>query len=201
MKKMLVLLAGMAMVCSCSNDDDNNQEGEFFNLEEGNMWVYKNYTNGMEEGQETFRGMDTVRVVGHEMIDGQTYHKVTHTNHYVSDNYSEELLRVNEQGHLVNPSGKVVHPGTDASYQFTQPVSQGSMLYQLEGVADLTIEGQQYTVYPYEGYYTPTEPEGPPAGVGESINYDTQVGVALYRCRFISGPTYLESRLVYYELN
>ena len=200
MKKMLVLLAGLAMVCSCNNDDDSNQEEEFFNLQEGNMWVYKNYTTN-EEGQEAFHGTDTVRVVGMEIVDGQTYHKVTHTNHYVSNNDSEELLRVNEEGHLVNPSGKVVHPGTDDTYQFTRPEYEGSMFYQLQDVANLTIEGHQYTVYPYEGYYTPIEPEGPPAGVGESINYDSNVGVALYRCRFISGPTYLESRLVHYELN
>lgn len=201
MKKIFVFAAMMAVLISCSNDDNQNPDDEFFNLAEGNLWVYKHYNvNGY--GIETFTGsIDSVRITGQEVIDGKTYYKFTHTNDFNSGQPAEELYRVDNNGHLVSPSGFVKHPGIDTAYQFTRPEQLGSLLYQLQDAVTLIVEGQEYTAYPYEGYYTPDEPDGPTAGVGESVIYDPEVGVVAYRCRYLSGQGYKEDRLVYYELN
>lgn len=206
MKKMLVVLAGMAMVCSCSNDDDNNQEAEFFNLEEGNMWVYKRY-NVNAEGVENTSGItDTVRVVGQEVVDGETYFKLTHTKPFISGEGTEELLHVDENGHLARLSGRVVHPGIDNAYRSTDSLSQGFfsygvMDYQLYPNEDLMVEGTSYWVSPYIGYLTTPESEGPPEGIGAITSYTQGIGIVLKRIRFVSSLAYIEDRLVYYELN
>jgi len=64
MKKIFLFGAITAMLVSCNNDDNQNPNDEFFNLAEGNLWVYKRY-NVNASGGETFTGaIDSVRIIG-----------------------------------------------------------------------------------------------------------------------------------------
>lgn len=74
---MFAFIAVSAMLISCSSDDDNENSPAFFNLAEGNLWVYKNYTV-REDGTSSFSGrIDSIRVTGEEIIDGITYTGLT----------------------------------------------------------------------------------------------------------------------------
>lgn len=106
--------------------------------------------------------------------------------------------------HLVNQDGLVIHPGTDAEYQFTHLINDGQtgeVVFQLQDAVDITVEGQVYNVLPYIGYFTPTNPNSPLEGIGANRSYKAGVGIVLSSARFVSAPIYVEDRLVYYELN
>lgn len=123
MKKIVAFLVIGAMLVSCSNDD--NQKDEFFNLAEGNVWVYKQYFGRSFEDPGTFTGMtDTVRVVGQRYVNGKKYYEITHS-YKAYDEFVDTFLRVNEKGHLVNHNDQVIHPGIDKNYQFTQVFNLG----------------------------------------------------------------------------
>lgn len=199
MKKIIAFLAIGAMLVSCSNDDDNQNE-EFFNLAEGNFWVYKRYSASPENPAGVFINIiDTVRVEGQQIINGVSYYRITHsvTNSF---NGHDEFLRVNEKGHLVRPNGFVMHPGTDKIYQHTQK-NEGESWgtdYQLEEVKNIIVEGKNYMVYPYVGYFTSTSPV--PPGIGTFESYQKGLGLVVRHCRFVSSTAYFEDRLISYQV-
>lgn len=205
MKKLIAFAAIAALLASCSGDDSTPVENEeFFPLAEGNLWVYKRY-DVSASGLETTSGrIDSVRVIGYYTSGGKTYSDLRHRIYNGSgapiDQWNE-LLRIDENGHLVNSGGKVVHPGNDADYQYTRPEVMGTMAYQVEEITDMTVEGQNYTVIPFTGYYTPDPGMNIPAGIGERVSLQPEIGIIIHHCRYLSSPAYFEDRLVYYELN
>ena len=209
MKKVLALLAFATVFVSCSDDDATSPpEIPFFNLAEGSEWVYKRYHQDLQSGEYNFNGrVDSVKVTGQQQIGGQNYIVLNHrvyTNGIFNEE-NNEYLRVNEDGHLVNSDGLVKHPGTDAEYEYTRPEvisaqAVGNVTYQLLPLQEIAVEGADYSVYPYSGYYTPSGNAGP-AGVGHVLNYQPGIGLILEKCRYVSAELYYEDRLVYYELN
>jgi hypothetical protein len=198
MKKIVLVLALAFFVMSCSNDD-NNTNNKFFNLKVGSQWVYKRYDVN-NEGTESYRGeIDTVKVVGVESINGKDFYRLTHSDHQFLD---YELLRVNEKGHLVSPKEFVVHPGTDKSYTASRDVlnGNGTINYTLKVVSSITIEGKNYEIYPYSGYYTPNPGQSGTEGEGVVEAYSKNVGFVIRRCKYLSGTAYFEYRLVSYDL-
>ncbi|MES2486703.1 MAG: hypothetical protein V4581_12250 [Bacteroidota bacterium] len=200
MKKFLVLVALLPLALSCSNDDDATPETPFFNLAEGNMWVYRRY-NPDQNGNATVptNDIDTVRVVGQEVIEGETYFKLTHSY------YIEEIdyLRIDTQGHLVAPGGYVYHPGTDLNYTYSRPFEPyGTFDYYFDDQEyTYNVMGQQYSIRGYVNYFTPHEGGQGYEGKGTLLAYQPGIGVVVNRNRFLSGPIYFEDRLEYYELN
>jgi hypothetical protein len=117
MKKYFAFLALSAMLVSCSDDDTQpvQQDEPFFNLTEGNYWIYKRYGVNDDISVETYMGIDSVRVSGQELIEGNSYYKLEHwtPGNATAEAYLEftDYVRVNEQGRLVRPNGFVIHPG------------------------------------------------------------------------------------------
>lgn len=185
---------------SCSNDDDKNKE-EFFNLKVGNEWVYKRYDVDNQGIESTYEGynIDTVKVVGKEIIDGNEYFKLTHSNYLFDD---EELLRVDENGYLVSSDGYVVHPGIDKDYNEVRDVLNGNGVinYTLKEVTSIAVENKNYEVYPFSGYYTPNPGNLGTEGVAAIEAYSKGVGLVIRRYKYLAGMAYFEYRLVSYDL-
>ncbi|MGQ2985258.1 hypothetical protein [Flavobacterium sp.] len=209
MKKLIALVAITALMASCADDDTNNNGDEgFFALTEGNLWVYKLYSVSAE-GIETSSGqIDSVRITGQQIVDGDTYFNFNHKIYTGSGFLTEErdeLLRVNEQGHLITNHGIVIHPGMDTEYQYiseiSHPVGGGSVIWQLEENINVTVEGNNYTVAPYTGYFTPVPIVNYPAGMACKTSYESGVGIVLEHRRLTNSMAYFEDRLIYYELN
>ena len=200
MKKIVTLMTLVIALSSCSNDDDKNKE-EFFNLKVGNEWVYKSYTiNG---NQEKYSGRtDTVKVVGIENIDGKEYFKLTGSDGLLD---GEALLRIDESGHLINSLGRVLHPGTDSSFTETRPANSnydfGTTTFTLKDKTTMAVEGENYEVSPYSGYFTPYPDKDLPEGEGVVKGYSPGIGFVIKKYRYISTATgFIEYRLVSYDL-
>lgn len=205
MKKIIAITLLSVMLFSCSDDDSDSPtstEESFFNLAEGNIWVYKRY-RGIDATTpaEFTNTIDSVRVTGTAVIDGENYYRLSHRE-YNSGLFSserDEFLRVNTHGHLVNGNGFVVHPGIDATYQFTDVTEYGNVHYQLETQITTEVEDATYLIYPYVGYFDPAV-TAIPEGLGCVFSYQSGVGLIVSRNRFVPNTGYFEDRLVHYEV-
>ena len=194
----MLLIAVTLTSCSTDSNSDNNS---FFNLHEGNLWVYKRYTSYDNVNYTATTYIDSVRVTGDTLINNLTYAKVVHTAYY----NPKEYLRVDSNGHLVDQSGYVHHPGTDTNYQNIRPViiggtqNVGSLTEQLQSPFTTTIEGLDYFVYPYYGTFISTEANIPNNYI--FYQYEENTGLVCQRIVALSGYESLEDRLIYHELH
>ncbi|MFN8326189.1 MAG: hypothetical protein U0T80_10690 [Flavobacteriaceae bacterium] len=207
MKKILFLLLAAVIFTSCSTDSDST-DSSFFNLNNGNLWVYKRYyssdnINYMASGQ-----IDSVRVEGDTVINSISYSKLVHRI-YQANVFSyqrKDFLKVDTNGHLVNETGYVLHPGTDMSYQGFRNVTfgqesntVGTITEQLQNPFETNVEGVSYYVYSYYGNFISSVASIP----NNYIFYQCKEGVGLVNqhCSSVSGTLCYEDRLVYYDLN
>jgi hypothetical protein len=210
MKKLVALVAVAGLFLSCSDDDTKPtpEEKPFFNLHEGNLWVYKRFIQNHDGVFVPSGRIDSVRITSQELIDGKSYSKLQRKiyNNNVFAEMEEEFVRIDENGHLVTDSGVVKHPGTDEGLEYTyiQYVSSrpiGEVSYTLLAPQEITVEEKQYTVYPYSGYYTPYPGNNGNEGIGNVINYQAGLGIVSERTRYVHGEEFLENRLIDYKLN
>ena len=202
MKKMLAFVAMSATLLSCSNDDDSPKE--FFNLKEGNLWVYKRYFSDSEGQNFVFRDqIDSVTVTGQEVINGLSYSILHHTNSFGSNSETYQYLRVDENGHLVNERRFVLHPGTDTEYTFKRTLAfseviHGEITHVMEAQKNVTVEGNNYEIYPFVQYLEPIT--NIPGGNAGGYSYAKGIGIVLSWDRYLSTLSYIEDRLVSYDL-
>lgn len=216
------LLSIFFIFLSCENDDSSNTTTNFFNLSVGNEWVYKVYHNTPQsESELIFSGRtETVKIVDIVEHQGFTFYKKqtqrTNSNETFSISYS--YLRINNSGHLIElefnsdniydypteiteETGTVLHPGNDESFIGVIDRFFGSLEFKLYSSENISVEDNNYYVYPYRGILTPSEgfeylaekqPEycyQPNIGLVKSVIYGVAYGYAT------------ESRLVSYEVN
>lgn len=204
MKKYVIFAAFAALLVACSDDDNNNQnreenQKEFFNLKEGNMWVYKRYQSDNEGNNPVFINItDTVRIVGEKVSEGKEYFEVTHTNPSIGYN-NNEYWRVNEIGHLVDTLQNVVHPGKDKAYVKENVYDSYRLNFYTKENQQIIIENKSYNIYPYVGVATGIG-TSLPEGEGFHIYYAPEIGIVQRRVKFISTKSYFEDRLVSYDL-
>lgn len=209
MKKVLALFALTTVFVSCSDDDSTPAPSEtpFFNLAEGNEWVYKRYYQDIQTGEYNFSGrIDSVKVTGQTEIEGHNYFVLNHRiyNNGSFNEENNEYLRINENGHLVTNSGLVKHPGNDLEYDYNRIFNLagetiGEVYYQNSGPVEISVEGSSYSVYTYSGYFTPYGDYL--EGIAHVMNYQPEIGLVTEKTRFLAVESYIEDRLVYYELN
>jgi len=199
MKKLFALLAITAIASSCGNDDNQtSQNQEFFNLAEGNLWVYRRYdvTNGLERVHPG-NSIDSVTVSGQEIIEGQSYYKLHHT----VQSYNDEFVRTDNNGHLVNSDGSVLHPGSDTTFTYSITNTYGTVSYRLEDRYNRTVEDNTYNLYPFVGYFIPVTGSDAPSGIGHTIDCVPGIGIVIRHERYINSADYFEYRLVSHRLN
>ncbi|MUV03707.1 hypothetical protein GN157_08290 [Flavobacterium rakeshii] len=205
MKKILSIMALAAITMSCS-DDESNSEPEFFNLNQGSVWVYKKYRIN-NEGVEAFEEkIDSVTVSGTQMFDGEIYSRLVHKEYSGTNLVDEhdEFLRVNENGSLVNEIGYIIHSG-ERNYTFSydrigETELNGEMSYSLQEVKDVVVEGQNYTVYPYVGVFDHFYDDYLD-GVATFYYFQKGIGKIVQHGRYMSSPIAAEEyRLISYDL-
>ncbi|NUY82579.1 hypothetical protein HUK80_16870 [Flavobacterium sp. MAH-1] len=201
---------------SCSSDDSNSQtEDPFFNINVGSKWVYRNYYSWNDTPQAFAEGaLDTVAITGTQVVQGLTF--AVKTVRQGGNTIRETLVRVNNQGHLVEiwPSdtletvtettGLVLHPGTDSNYSYTYPailVSDiGDIVNQLVPPATITVENNDYFAYFFQGTFTPNV-EGPEFFTKTfGDHYAPGIGMIKSVNKAISGTGTYERRLISYDL-
>lgn len=230
MSKILFVFI-VTLLLSCSKNDEPTlvppPNPQFFNLNVGNIWVYKNYQNNQSfdtQNQMTFTGIvDTVKIVGIENIQGFTFAKKKSKKIFISTgdvkSISYSYLRVNNLGHLIEikdigvlneTSGYVIHPGNDVNFVYNQEINNGSgevvfgnIEYRLYNSINKEVEGINYFVAPYNGIFTPTPASLQNGIISKTVefNYSSNVGLIKSVCHTVAANNIIEERLVYYQLN
>lgn len=205
----------MIVLSSCSNDDspDSLQE-DFFNLETGNVWVYKRYYSNDDLNYSFMNQIDSVKVEGDTLINNLTYKKVVRKK-YTGGDYAysiTENLRVNDNGHMVNEQGVVIHPGTDNQFQYSKVVELtnefggdlvvfGNIHFQLlPNLLQVNVEGEDYLVHSYYGNFVSDNLEQTPNNY-VFYQYKSGLGFVCEHEAALSGYGFFENRLVYYDVN
>ncbi len=222
-----------SILLSCSKNDDPatlpEKNPQFFNLNVGNIWVYKNYQNIQNlpnQNELTFTGIvDTVKIIGIENIQGFTFAKKKSKKIFLSTgnvkSISYSYLRVNNLGHLIEitdinnigvlneTSGYVIHPGNDVNFVYNQEINNGSseviygnIEYRIYNSINKEVEGINYFVTPFNGIFTPTPASLQNGIISKTVefNYSSNVGLIKSLSHSLFGPTIFEERLVYYQL-
>jgi hypothetical protein len=207
------LLIVAVLFVSCSEDESVTPQSEdFFNLNVGSQWVYKKYDNNLNNPEVfVFQGVvDTVKIVDHITIGGLEYAIKTtkrvniNSNQIISE--QSQYVRVNSLGHLVaivnsNNEEQVIHAGND--YDFVEVREQGifgTTEYKLYEQMLMNVEGNTYTVVPFNGVFTPNEAFSNFDSKTIEYNFQKGVGLVKFVCHSISGTYTWEERLVDYEL-
>lgn len=217
MKKIFLIPIFTFLLMSCSNNNDSEVTTQpttsFFNIENGNKWVYKRYsynTNGGIINYQFSNVVDSVFVVGDTVINSNILKKIFRYSY--NDNYLTELkksyVRIDDNDHLVNSENLILHPGFDDDYQYVHDyysefditLYMGTATYQNQGAFNEVVEGETYFIYNYQGDFIGNTSNSIP---NNTINfkYAEQIGEVLQKCPFVSGNGGIEYRLVYYELN
>ncbi len=181
--KALLSLTFFLTLISCDKDKDEdiitqtpiNLDTNFFNLKEGNTWVYKKYESDYSDTENlVFKGsIDTVFIEKELYLNGIKFYK-QRTKQYKNSSYTKtpneyvDFLRINESGHLLrsyaenyqNLNEYLIHPGNDFDTwnypAIFQPVGNfGNVNYYLKPLQEITIEDKNYKTYPFMGEFTP----------------------------------------------
>lgn len=217
----VLLLFVCTLFYSCSNNDDNDgqtQSSEFFNLNVGNKWVYKRYDYYADSNQFAFSGIvDTVKIVEMVNYQGFTFAKRSSQKVNVSNGIVQAItysyLRVNTLGHLVSiddiynygtlneTSGITLHPGKDYDFVYSQVFDFGTLDFQVYNLTNITVEGNNYSVLPYNGVFTPNPSYPDLVSKFIQINYEENTGLVISDTHGLASNDKWEDRLVSYELN
>lgn len=215
--KICVLFLAASLVCCSDDDNSTTADGEFFNLNVGNRWVYKKYNFEFDNpGVYTFSGQtDTVEIVEIVTVNGLSFSKLKHTKTFENNSnpiIEYEFLRVDESGHLRGiytdtdenmnhfneHDGFILHPGTDSEFQFIREEAWGTITYNLTEATDLSVENNNYNVLPYKGVFIPSSSEFVSKTV--EYNYQKQIGLVKRVCHSVGNNYSWEDRLVSYTI-
>jgi hypothetical protein len=205
MKQTIYFAVLSIFFLSCSSDDENSDD-DFFNLNTGNLRVYKRFYSPDDITFTPSNRIDSVRTTGDTIIDGTTYEKFQHRI-YNAATFSEtytEALRKDQNGHLVNDTGFVLHPGYDMDYTyirqfFVGDFHIGNINYHLQVPVSIAVDGQPFYVYPYRGDYVPLNPAEPQQYIFDW--YQPGIGLVNQHCSIVFGTSAYEDRLIYYDVN
>ncbi len=220
----VLLLFVCTLFYSCSDNDDNDdndgqtQSSEFFNLNVGNKWVYKRYNYNTNSEQFIFSGIvDTVKIVEMVNYQGFTFAKRSsqkvNASNGVGQTITYSYLRVNNLGHLVSiddiynygnlneTSGITLHPGEDYDFVYSQVFDYGTLDYQLYDLTNVTVEGNNYSILPYKGIFTPNPSYPDLVSKVVEFNYEENIGLVNNVCHAVASDYKWEDRLISYQLN
>lgn len=203
--KQTIYFALLSIVfLSCSSDNESSSSN-FFNLNTGNLRVYKRFasTDGVTFVEGT--RIDSVRTTGDTIIEGITYEKFLHkifVNSVQMEAFTE-CLRENQNGHLIDQWGTVLHPGYDSGYNFISPVIVGGNVlgdihWTLGDPITEIVEGQSYNIYPFNGHFIPGENQEEQYVFNR---YAPNIGLVVMHFSAIWGSFNVEDRLIYSEVN
>lgn len=220
MKKIIPVFILISTLLSCSSDSeeiettpDNNS---FFNINTGNKWVYKRYWfSNFTNQYSTNNHIDSVFVTGDTVINTLNYKKVMHKEYEnivqfpSSFTTTFDYLRIDENDHLVNQNGYVLHPGFDSQYQHVHNYyvandpsndTVGQATFQTEAPQNILVEGVTYLSYDYKGNFIGNSSLNVPNNTIHYM-YANQIGLVKLACPATYASGFIEDRLVYYSIN
>ncbi|MBC8755782.1 hypothetical protein H2O64_13985 [Kordia sp. YSTF-M3] len=211
--KSYLLLACLVLFCiSCSTDDNTIPEPEqnFHALTVGNFWVYDHYRRTAPNSDvfENINVIDSVKIVGTEEIDGNTFFKFrTRTSGneanqaFCSPNGEHFQYYRDSLGYLVNEFGKVKFSrndnqefllrGSGSFYLYTALAASNEMVSTTVGDFDCqwmeVYARQDPSVDPYPGL--------------DRYYFSEEIGLIFNTSSFSSNPLHtVERRLIAYDV-
>lgn len=213
MKRIILSLCIAALALSCSNDNDTNeqtlqQETNFYALEVGNSWVYKNYKyNVNTETYEDTGVIDSVSIVGTEAILGINYFKFrrvttgneTEITFCNSNGEHFEYLREHD-GYLVDETGLVKFINSNSNPELIQSQSIGDYFLELEsGEFNIATESGTFNCLNNDFYVINENDERYPGS--NNYYYAKGIGLVSDTSSFLSNPIHvIERRLDSYNV-
>ncbi|MEO1030934.1 MAG: hypothetical protein AAFX55_06000 [Bacteroidota bacterium] len=147
----LCFIALLTLSCSASDDHQDNQDpnSNFYALNVGNQWVYKNYKfNPTTQTYDNTGIIDSVSIVGTEVLNNNTYYKFrrwTTGNEagiaFCNPNGEHfELLR-DSLGYLVRDDGRIKYANNNFSARVRDAADWGIVYDQLIALDnEITVE-------------------------------------------------------------
>lgn len=221
MKKAISVFILLTTLLSCSSDSDDTNtqtpnDSSFFNINTGNKWVYKRYFFiNINNQYSSTDHIDSVFVTGDTVINALNYKKLLHKEYGDIVNFPNNLttrfdyLRIDENDHLVNTDGHVLHPGFDNQYQHVHDYiingdpslgSYGQATFQVETPQNILVEGTNYLSYDYKGNFIGNTSLNIPNNTIHYM-YAEHIGLINQIHPFASGAGFMEDRLVSYSIN
>lgn len=222
MRKLFYAGLFLFLFASCEKDDSTgfNPEAEealnYFPLETGNSWVYKNYEIDSVGNETDLNIMDSVVVTRDTLINGNLYYVLEGTNYplnidpFTGENWSTLAILRDSSGYLVNHKGEImlsVDNFTDTL--FMQMATNGedtihTITYQMEKPDELiNVPAGKFEVINFKGTVYNLSPHKNPAIKNPRyINYyyANNVGKVLQTYFYLNGTSTFEKRLVRYHL-
>lgn len=220
---MISVFAILLMAFSCNSDDNSDEiiveENGFFSkdvLKVGNKWVYKTYDNRntiVNPADYEFNGKEIhTEIIGKTTANGIDFFQIEHKNYRNGnlENSYTGFVRINSKGHYVHignetinqgnvneNSGYVYHPGQDFTYTRTENFEGAGILeYKLYDNENINIEGVNYEVAPFRGYFTPTGSSEPLLSKTVVYSFNKNIGFVKLVCHSVHGTYTWEDRLV-----
>ncbi len=158
MKRAVYLCFIVLLAFSCSisdhNEDQLDSESNFYALSIGNTWVYKNYRYNIETQTYDDTGViDSVSIVGTEVINDNTYYKFRRWTTGNEENIAFcnpngehfELLR-DSLGYLIRDDGSIKYANNDFSARVLNSDIWGTIYDQLIALDnEITVEAGTFT--------------------------------------------------------
>lgn len=200
MKRIFFYVCLIALVISCtSNDDSSSQtqqtESNFYALTVGNKWVYKNYKyNNTTETYEYCGVIDSVSIIGTELINGNKYFKFRRWTTGNEENIAFcnpngehfELLR-DSLGYLIRDDGSIKYMNNDYDPLLVRREGFGNFYYQLQlETQDIVTEAGTFESLDMEHYIIDTEGERLPGQ--NDYFYSDGIGNVFDTSSYVSNP-------------
>jgi len=165
-KQFLLCICITAFVVSCDNEpvfenENNSAEANFYALTVGNFWVYRSQRYNVLEQHYFDNGViDSVSIVGTEVIQGETYFKfrtkttgndnqnIFNNPNGVKTEYFREL-----DGNLIDEEGKIIF--TNSSYEERLMAERPwGNIYEIlvEGITTVNVEAGEFECINSERY-------------------------------------------------
>jgi hypothetical protein len=199
MKRILITVCFFACLYSCSNDDSITPEtpdSNFYALTVGNSWVYRNYR--YDQNSETYEDtgvVDSLSVIGTEVIDGNTYYQfrrfttgneegITLCN--PNGEHFEFLREID--GNLTRDDGSIKFTNKDYSLRILSENNWGNVVEQLiEGETTLEVEAGTFDCINSELYAI--LPDGSQSPGLDRFYYADGIGLIYDTISFVTNAT------------
>lgn len=191
MKHIFYVCCMAFVLSSCTSDNDDNLQTEntnFYALELGNQWVYKNYKyNSSTQEYDDTGVIDSISIVGTETINDNTYYKFRRwtTGNEANITFCNpngehfEFLR-DSLGYLVWDNGNIKYANNDFSARVMSSDVWGTVYDQLVALDhEITVEAGTFTSTYAQRYAIYTDGEQSPGldhfyyADGYGLIYDT----------------------------
>ena len=204
MKQLCYMAIAMVMVISCSKDENENcdtpQGGSSaeFPLSENSYWVYKHLQ--ISGSDTTDLGLDTLRIIGEEIIDGETYSLFSYLVPFPSNLRMEDNQLYTSSGLWAELAlGDSIFLAADTIFLGEEPFV-GSIGYMSPVQQTITVDAGSFNCYHRMTQYTSFDEDYPHGVRTDNYYIANEVGVVQFNYFYYSNPDNFLYQLVDYNI-